>query len=157
MTERIGPVLGIDFGLRRTGLAASDPEHILASGLPTFVQAPGRSLRRILVALHEQHGFSGVVLGVPRRDDGSVGGPAEEILALGRWIEKEMQLPVAYVDESLTTLEAGRRLADAPKRVRRDRTKRDEMAARILLQEFLDGGCRFEDYPRPVPPGEPAA
>jgi putative Holliday junction resolvase len=144
-----GPVLAVDFGLRRTGLALSDPGRILASGLPTFVQTPGRSLRRELRALHEQHRLSGIVLGIPRRDDGSVGGPAEEILALGTWLERELELPVAYLDESLSTLEAGRRLQAAPRRVRRDRARRDEMAARILLQEFLDGGCRFEQHPRP--------
>jgi putative Holliday junction resolvase len=154
LTDRTGPVLAIDFGLRRTGLALSDPERILASGVPTFVQAPGRSLRRTLREVHEQHRLSGVVLGVPQRDDGSVGGPAAEILALGKWIEQELGLPVAYLDESLTTLEAGRLLRDAPKRVRRDRAKRDEMAARILLQEFLDGGCRFENHPRPGNPPE---
>lgn len=154
LTERAGPVLAIDFGLRRTGLALSDPDRILASGVPTFVQAPGRSLRLTLREIHERHRLGGVVLGVPRRDDGSVGGPAAEILALGGWIEQELRLPVAYMDESLTTLEAGRILRDAPKRVRRERGKRDEMAARILLQEFLDGGCRFEDHPRPGKPPE---
>ena len=149
-----GPVLAIDFGLRRTGLALSDPDRILASGLPTFILAPGRSLRRTLREIHERRRLGGVVLGVPRRDDGSVGGPAAEILALGEWIERELALPVAYFDESLTTLEAGRLLRDAPKRVRRDRAKRDEMAARLLLQEFLDGGSRFEDHPRPGKPPE---
>lgn len=144
-----GPVLAVDFGLRRCGLARSDPDRRIAFGLPTHEVLPGASLEERIRALHAEEPLSGVVLGYPRHLDGRPGDLTPRIAALGEWIGGELGLPVAYWDERWTSLEAERLLRDAPRRVRRDKGVRDRIAAQRILQSFLDAGCPFEAFARP--------
>jgi putative Holliday junction resolvase len=151
MTQVAGPILAVDLGVRRTGLARSDPERVLASGLDTFTHGPGRSLHRRIAALHAESALGGIVIGIPRRADGRAGGPRAEILALGEWVRRALGLPVAYWDEAGSSAEAAARLREAPRKVRRDRARIDQMAARLILQEFLDAGCPFAEHGVPEP------
>ena len=137
------PILALDLGAARTGLARSDPDRTIAFGLPTFEVRPGRSLKEHLRALHAEVPLGGVVLGWPRRPDGRPGDLAGRVERLAAWIRTELGLPVALQDESLTTVEAVEKLAEAPTRRRRDKGARDRLAAQIILREFLAAGCPF--------------
>ncbi len=150
MNQPEGPILAVDLGLRRTGLARSDSGRTVAFGLPTFETAAGRSLKAHLRALHEESRFGGVVLGLPFHQDGRPGDLSPRIRRLGDWIREELGLPVAYLDERLTTVEAVELLQDAPVCVRRDKGARDRLAAQIILREFLQAGCPFDLPERPV-------
>lgn len=140
-----GAVLAIDLGLRRTGLARSDPERTVALGLPTFLLRPGRSLKAHLRALAEEQPLSGVVLGMPYHMDGRPGDLAPRVRRLGEWIAREMGIPVAYQDERLTSEEAADLLREAPPKVRQARGSRDCLAAQLILREFLAAGCPFSE------------
>jgi putative Holliday junction resolvase len=137
------PLLAIDLGVRRTGLARSNPERTIALGLETFEVGPGRSLKAHLMRLHRELPLGGIVLGLPLHLDGRPGALAGRVRRLGEWIRLGLHLPVAYVDERLTSAEAAERVAEAPVRVRREKGVRDRLAAQIILQEFLDAGCPF--------------
>lgn len=180
-----GPLLAIDYGRKRCGLARSDRHRILATGFETFEQKTGRSFREHLRSLFASGGYAGVVLGFPfsdREDDGEDGAGwrsyrppedamrsgdaerqtvraatlADEILLLARWIERELGSPVYFWDESLTSREAEARLRAAKRSDRRDKAAVDRLAAEILLQEFLDAGCPEQVGPqRPLPGGGP--
>jgi putative holliday junction resolvase len=138
-----GPILALDLGLRRTGLARSDEEQTVAFGLPTFENKPGRSLKRHVRSLHQETPLGGVVIGLPLHMNGRPGDLAARVLRLGEWIRLELGLPVAYWDERLTTCAAEDMLVDAPPRVRREKGARDRLAAQIILREFLAAGCLF--------------
>ena len=155
------PILAVDLGLRRTGLARSDPGRTVAFGLPTFENTAGRSLKEHLRALHREVPLGGVVLGLPLHADGRPGDLAGRVRRLAEWIRRELELPVALLDERLTTFEAQDQLKEAPRRVRRRREERDRMAAQVILREFLAAGCPFTGMDGPpvacaqdLPPAE---
>jgi putative holliday junction resolvase len=140
-----GPVLAIDLGLARTGLARSDPGRSAAFGLPTFEVKPGRSLKAHLRRLYQEEPFTIVVLGLPRHMDGRPGELVPRVRRLGEWIRTEFGVRVAYADERLTSEEAGELLLEAPRRVRMEKGARDRMAAQLILRDFLAAGCPPRD------------
>jgi putative holliday junction resolvase len=143
-SDEAGPVLAIDLGLRRTGLARSDAGRQIAFGLPTFEVRPGRSLRGHLAALYRQVPFTGVVLGLPFHADGRPGSLVGRVERLADWIRTQFAVPVALLDERLTSFAAEELLAQAGGS-RRDKGLVDRLAAQVILREFLAGGCRFPD------------
>lgn len=144
-----GVILAIDLGLRRTGLARSDPGRQVAFGLPTFEVRPGRSLKARLRELHRETPLAGVVIGLPLHMDGRPGDLAPRAERLAAWVREVLGVPASLRDERLTTFEAEEMLRDANERVRRDRGVRDRLAAQILLREFLAAGCPFAPGDRP--------
>lgn len=140
-----GPILAVDLGLRRTGLARSDSSRTVAFGLPTFETRSGRSLKAHLRALHEEMPLAGVVIGLPLHDDGTPGDLVGRVRRLGEWIRRELGLPVAFLDERRTTAAAEELLKEATRRTRRDKGARDRLAAQLILREFLAAGCPFAE------------
>ena len=130
--------LGIDFGEKRIGIALSDPSGRLA--LPHGVVERDTDRRAIyrIVALIRSESVERLVLGEPRGLDGSEGEAVDRVRRFGRKLTKASGLPITYVDEALTTVEAIERLREAGLD-RRDRPElRDAVAAQILLQQALD-------------------
>ncbi len=129
--------LGVDYGRRRTGLALSDPDGILAHPLGLL---EARGLDDLAARLAEQvaaHAASAVVIGYPRRSDGSPGeiaGDVEDLITRLR----QRGIDVIPWDEALTSWEAGEKLRHAPIAVRRRKGSVDETAATILLQSYLE-------------------
>jgi len=138
-----GPILALDLGRRRTGLARSDPGRRVAFGLPTFEVRPGRSLKEHLRNLLREEPLGGVVLGFPLHENGSPGELAGTARRLGAWIRSELNLPVAYWDERLTSWEASEMLQEGKKSRRREKGAVDQVAAQLILREFLQAGCPF--------------
>ncbi len=130
--------LGIDFGERRIGLAISDPAGRWALPLDSLERRDDASAIRAIAALAAEEGIGRIVVGEPLRADGSVGSAARRARSFAARLARETGLPVETIDESLTSREADRRLAEAG--VRRDRRagRRDALAAQLLLQEALD-------------------
>ena len=137
-----GSILAIDLGLRRTGFARSDPGRTVAFGLNTFEVRPGRSIKAHLAALYREVPFTGVVLGLPFHVDGRPGALAGRVERLGGWIAAQFGVPVAYLDERLTTF-AAEELRDDLHGSRRDKGLMDRLAAQVILREFLAAGCPF--------------
>ncbi len=148
--ETPGSILAIDLGLRRTGLARSDSGRTVAFGLDTFEVRPGRSIKAHLVALHREAPFTGVVLGLPFHTDGRPGVLVGRVERLGAWIAAEFSVPVAYLDERLTTFAAGE-LRDELHGSRRNKGLIDRLAAQVILREFLAAGCPFPGHGGPLP------
>lgn len=130
--------LGIDFGERRIGLAISDSEGRLAVPHGTMERETDRRAAYRIAALAREEEVERLVLGEPRGLDGSAGENVDRVRRFGARLEKASGLPIVYVNEALTTVEAAERLAEAGTD-RRDRPElRDAVAAQILLQEILD-------------------
>lgn len=132
-----GPLLGIDVGRRRVGLAVSDPLRLTASAAGT-VDRQSRGWIDQVQEVARRHGVAGLVVGLPRRTDGSRGPEAEAALRVGRRLGARLQLPVTFWDERFTTRQAERVLIEGGLRRDRRRAVVDQTAAVLILQGFLE-------------------
>jgi putative Holliday junction resolvase len=132
-------VLGIDYGRVRLGLAVSDAGEIVAHPLPPIHR--GRTDRGALHALRQlvvERDVRAVVVGLPRRMDGSCGTMANEVLAFTERLHEAVDRPVETFDERLTSVEADRILREGNVPQKRRRALRDGLAAVLILQAYLD-------------------
>jgi len=137
-------VLGIDYGDRRIGLAISDPSGTLARPLETL-DGRGDRVAQVAAAVErlrrEGDGLHAIVVGLPRRLDGSPNDQTPRVLAFVERLRARVDLPVALVDERLTSVEAESRLAARDRDWRSRKKKLDAAAAAIVLQEYLDSAA----------------
>jgi putative Holliday junction resolvase len=134
--------LGIDFGERRIGLAISDPDGRLALPLTTLERRNDRSALRQIAEIARQEGIERLVLGEPVDLHGRRGPTAERSRRFGGRLAEMTGLPVEWVDEALTSVEATHRLRQAGVDTRREPGRIDAIAAQILLQDALDREAR---------------
>lgn len=127
--------LGLDYGLRRIGLAVSDPTGTLATAIGCHHNRDGSVLAR-LRALIEDRGVTEIVVGLPLTADGREGEMAEHVRRFAGRLETEFGLPVRLVDERYSSQEADAWLAFS--RSRRVKGTRDAVAAELILQQYLD-------------------
>ncbi len=138
VTDVPGRVLGIDYGSKRVGLAVSDPLRVLARAVGTWdndAALPGR-----LQSLLEAEQVSLIIVGMPFAPDGGVGSKGREVERFMERLRLVTIVPLAVWDESYTTVDAHNALvaAGVGRKRRRERGRVDAMAARILLQQYLD-------------------
>lgn len=126
--------LALDIGDRRIGVARGSSVARLAEGLTT-VQVDGSELE-VLKQLVEEHNIDVLVVGVPRNQEGEMTAQTEKILALAERYAKELGLPLVFQDESLTSVQAEKFLAQ--RRERYDKGDVDRVAAELILQDFLN-------------------
>lgn len=138
--------MGIDLGRRRIGLAISDASGTLARPLRVLDGLSGaarvEAIRQELAAWDDEGAVTTVVIGLPRRLDGTptdMTAPAE---AFAQDIRSRTGLAVVFQDERLTSREAEARLAVRERDWRVRKARLDAAAAAIILQDYLDGrGC----------------
>ena len=145
-------VLGVDFGLRRIGLALSDESGLLASAWQTVpaadspkasAQAIAQVLARARDGGDERAGsIAAIVVGLPRRLNGAdndLSQPARDFAAA---LATAMGLKVSLQDERLSSHEAESQLAVREKDWRKRKAQLDAAAAAVILQDYLDGAAR---------------
>jgi putative pre-16S rRNA nuclease len=130
--------LGIDFGDKRIGLAISDPDGRLAVPLTTLERRNDRSALRQIAEIARQEGVERLVVGEPVDLEGRRGPMAERVRRFAARLTEMTGLPLALVDEALTSVEAARRLRQGGGDPRREPGRVDALAAQILLQDALD-------------------
>lgn len=134
-------ILALDVGLRRIGLAVSDPLGLTAQGLETLERQNEAADLNALSQLARHYEIRTFLLGLPRRLSGEEGAQAAKVRAFGARLARRTGLPVAYWDERLTTVEAERVLRQGGLSRREQRRPAvDRLAAVILLQSFLESG-----------------
>lgn len=133
-----GALLGLDLGTKTIGVAASDPDRRLATGVETVARKKFADDAARLVALAAERNAVGFVLGLPLNMDGSEGPRAQSTRAFARNFSKLTELPIALWDERLSTAAVERELIAADmSRARRDAVI-DQHAAAFILQGALD-------------------
>lgn len=120
------------------GLALSDPTATIAQALVTVPAEPAATLPARLAHIARTHEAARIVVGLPRRLDGTRGPEAAAAQGLADAIRKESGLPVELVDERLTTVAAERSLIEGGVRREKRRLAVDRVAATLLLQAHLD-------------------
>ena len=131
-------ILAIDPGTKRVGLALSDPSATIASALATVEAEPSSTLAARLAAIAKEREAERIIVGLPRRLDGSRGPEAASAERLAAEIRAAARLPVETVDERLTTAEAERSLIEGGVSREKRRLSIDRVAATLLLQSHLD-------------------
>ena len=131
-------LIGLDHGSRRIGIAVGSEEIGQAFARRALQRrSPSADLEQI-ADLARAEGVTRVVLGLPRNMDGSEGAQALAARAFGDELAG-IGLEVVFVDERLTSWQAGEQLAAEGRRPSRGSGERDSAAARLILQEYLDG------------------
>jgi len=131
-------VLAVDPGSKRVGLAISDPTGTIAQALATVGAAPPETLASRLGEIARDKEATRIIVGLPRRMDGSYGPEAKSARELADSLRKASGLPVELVDERLTTVAAERSLIAGGVRRAKRRVTVDRVAAAMLLQSHLD-------------------
>lgn len=136
-------VLAVDWGTRRVGLALSDPSRRVAKPLDTLIlRAPEDAALRI-AELARQEEVALIVIGLPLNANGDEGNSARSARRLGAQL-RDQGYQIEFVDERWTSEEA-RELAIAKGERRRDKGRRDQLAALIVLQQYLNDAPREDD------------
>ena len=131
------PVLAIDHGDARIGIAATDPVGIMAHPVETIQVREGAPIERI-AELVEQRQVKQIVLGLPLRMDGSEGQASTKVRAFGDQLHARLpDIPLHYWDETLTTVAAAEKLHQAGKNAKRQKSIIDQAAAVEILNSWL--------------------
>ncbi|KIC93368.1 Holliday junction resolvase RuvX [Flavihumibacter solisilvae] len=130
-------IMAIDYGGKRTGLAVTDPLQIIANGLATV---PSREMIPFLKKYFETEKVEKIIIGEPKNWDDSDTHATPLVEAFIRELQKHFPaIPVERVDERFTSKMAKQSMIDSglKKKDRRNKALVDEIAATIMLQEYL--------------------
>lgn len=135
--------LALDVGDVRIGLALSDITGIIASGYETYTRKGVPQDYEYIRDFIIKNSVDGVVLGLPVNMDGSEGPRVRITRQFGEELKDFIpNIPMTFLDERLTTVQAERMLIEGG--VRREKRKKviDKVAATLILQAYLDRGCK---------------
>ena len=130
-------IAALDVGDARVGLAVSDELGLTVRGLGIIRRVGGQrdleALRRVL----EPVGPERLVVGLPLNMDGTEGPRAKKTRTFGERVGAHLGIPIEFWDERLTTVEADQILRDAKVNWRRRKGLVDEVAATVILRDYL--------------------
>lgn len=133
-----GRVLALDVGERRIGVAMSDSRGVLASPLTTLKAEPRERVLVHIAALVHEHRVETVVVGLPLTMAGEVGPQARLVQSFAADLEHALGQRVHLFDERLTSVVAEQMMRDLGVKPARRKARIDEVAASIILQDYLD-------------------
>ena len=131
-------ILAVDFGMRRIGLAVSDPLQIIATPLETLKIKDINDGVTKLILVCKEYDLECIIMGYPI---GTSGNKTDQTRIVDRVIEAlkaNLDTPIIPWDERYTSVQAKDILLQQGKKARDDKGLVDQLAARIMLQEYLD-------------------
>ena len=137
-------ILGLDYGSKTVGVAISDPLLVTAQGLEIIRRESENKLRhtyqRIEEIIRQYDDVESIVLGYPKNMNNTIGERAQKCEEFKAALERRCRLPVILWDERLTTVAADRAMMESG--IRRENRHKyvDEIAAMLILQNYLDYG-----------------
>lgn len=138
MTHLRGRVMALDVGERRVGVAMSDLSQTLASPYTTLLAHPHAVLFQKIVQLIHKEEVVVLVVGLPISLSGHEGPQAQRIRQFIDALSAHVSIPLETCDERYTTAEAQRMMIEAGIRPEQRKAKIDEVAASIILQDYLN-------------------
>jgi putative Holliday junction resolvase len=138
-----GALIGLDLGTKTIGVAASDPDRRLATGVETIARKAFSADAARVIALADERKAAGFVLGLPINMDGSEGPRAQSTRAFARNLARLTDLPIALWDERLSTAAVERQLIAADASRKKRAAVIDQHAAAFILQGALDRLATF--------------
>ncbi|HAG80627.1 MAG TPA: Holliday junction resolvase RuvX [Cyanobacteria bacterium UBA12227] len=130
--------LGLDIGSKRIGVAGCDGTGLIATGLTTIERTSFNQDVAQLREWVEQRDVQILVVGLPYSMEGTLGFQARKVQKLAKRLGSALQLPIEYVDERLTSVEAEELIRAERRSPSRNKAMIDRKAAAIILQQWLD-------------------
>lgn len=134
----VGPILALDVGAKRIGVAVSDPLGVLATPRTVIVRRSTQGALDEIVRLTRAEEATLVVVGLPVSFDGQLHGQARTVQRFAERLRKLLDVPLVYADETLSTVRAEERLRALGMRPDRIRERIDAEAAAVILDEYLE-------------------
>ena len=131
-------LLGIDYGMKRIGIALSDPSGTMAHPMETIPVRPDGSHIEAIGEIIRTYDVEKLVVGLPYNMDGTLGPAGEAVLAWGESLAKTLGLPVDFWDERLTTSEAHEFLIHLKVKGKKRKGIVDKIAAGIILKDYME-------------------
>jgi len=136
--EEPARILGIDFGLKRTGLALSDPLKIFAYAYKTLFNDKNfwNELKKVI---HEKN-VEKIILGFPINESGGKSHITDQVKKFEEDLKKKFKIEIILWDERYTSVMAREKILESvtKKSKRRDKGLLDQNSAAIILQEYLN-------------------
>jgi putative Holliday junction resolvase len=133
-----GRVMALDVGERRIGVALSDPMRILASPYTTVKAQPRPTALTRIAQIARNEEVAELVVGLPLTLSGEIGPQAKVVEQFIVELQAVVTLPIHTFDERLTSVAAERMMIDLGMKPEQRKARIDEVAASIILQDFLD-------------------
>ena len=131
-----GRRIAFDYGDTRIGVAICDPDGILATPLP-FLDSRHPKLMAQIAELIDEYQPISIYLGEPKHLSGESGASVEKVKSFALLLSEKFQIPIAFVDERLSTVDAARKLRESGKSARDSKNLIDSMAAVSILESGL--------------------
>lgn len=129
--------LGIDFGIKRMGLAVSGPSGSMAFPLKTIVRTTRSAMFEELLGLIRKQNIEAIVLGIPLGSEGEENLTSTQVMNFKESLERRIDLPVYIINEAFTSAEAKAIMIERGVRENRERQNLDQVAAVLILESFL--------------------
>jgi putative Holliday junction resolvase len=136
-----GRILALDVGKKRIGLAVSDPLGITAQGLPTLQRTRIREDLDAIDRLCREYAVRLLLIGQPLHMSGHESRQAVYTREFAERLSERTQVPLKFLDERLTTVQAERVLRESGISIGKRAMAVDKLAAVLLLQSYLDAGA----------------
>ncbi len=130
--------LGLDLGRKRIGVAGCDGTGLIATGLTTIDRRSFAEDVARLQKLVQEREAQLLVIGLPYNMDGSLGAQAKQVQKFAGRLSAALNLPIEFVDERLTSVQAEELLRAERQDFSRNKGLIDRKAAAIILQQWLD-------------------
>lgn len=131
-------LIGLDVGEVRIGVAVSDPTGTLASAREVLARRPEALALKAIARLVEEEEAEAIIMGLPRSLSGELHSQAALVQEFADRLRQEVQVPIQFWDERLSTVAAEREMRAAGTKRERRKAMIDAVAAAIILQSYLD-------------------
>ena len=131
-------ILGVDFGIARTGVAVTDPLGMMAQGVATISSRKIEKVLEEVVKYAREYDAQAIVVGLPKNMNNTIGERGEACIEFGEMLKAETGLEVVMWDERLSTVSAINYLNETNTRGKKRKAVVDTVAAEIILQNYLD-------------------
>jgi putative pre-16S rRNA nuclease len=140
-------IAGIDYGTVRIGIALSDTEVGIAGAFENYTRRTPALDGEYFATLTTEERIGRYVVGLPVHLHGGESQKSAEARKFGEWLGKITGVPVEYFDERFTTSEADAVLGTAKLTKKQKQSRRDQLAAQIMLTAYLEAGARSQEDP----------
>lgn len=141
----LGRVVGIDYGTVRIGIAISDPDRVLSSPYETYNRKNLSVDTAYFQRLAQENNVTQFVVGLPLHLSGQESEKSQEAVQFAHWLHELTGVPVDFVDERFSSVEAERYLRSANLSAKKLKARRDKLAAQIILSTYLESGPMRRD------------
>jgi putative Holliday junction resolvase len=145
--DRSTRIAGIDYGTVRIGVALADLNIGIAGPYENYSRRTPELDAKYFADFASQEKIERFVVGLPVHLSGRESQKSNEAREFGDWLGKVTGVPVEYFDERFTSSEADQILGAAKLTKKQKQSRRDQLAAQIMLTAYLESGGRGEDSP----------